>query len=229
VIYVKRFILLLFLVLSLLGGFFLLRSTREAKALNLPNFTHKDWSNWGKCKPTSCGTYEGTQKRTCEFQLFGTDQCDLNEVEYRECEVKEDDYYECEVEVTPTLTPTPTEEPSPEPEVRVISTAGAPTCDGVPFVKLPANFHVIRRGDQADLIWVPTAGNEVSIFFHENENVSNAHGFKTNNDGFETVYFLGSKNWTFGLLQWDGCATSGTVWVVDDYAQRLFRPLPYQW
>jgi hypothetical protein len=126
-------------------------------------------------------------------------------------------------------TPSPTETPSDVPHQDNWQLGGPNICQGVEFVRLPANVHVIRRGDEADVKWTPTQGGEVSIHFYENENVSNAHGLKTENDGFETIRFLGSKNWTFQVLQWEGCATSGRVTVVDGSESMLFRALPYQW
>lgn len=108
-----------------------------------------------------------------------------------------------------------------EPERGFIETspAGAPTCDGVPFVKLPANALVKRMGDDAVVQWQPTQGSEAVIYYREVGNPSNAHSLvnPVNNDGYEdNLHLLGSLDWEFGVQQKDGCAFSGIVWVVDD-------------
>ena len=129
---------------------------------------------------------------------------------------------------TPSATPEPTVEPTPRPETP-LTQAGASICQGVSFVKLPANVHVVRTGAVAEVRWTPTQGQEVSIFYWQNELPSNTHGVKTQNDGHEFIGFLGNLNWTFDVLQWDGCATSGMVRVVDGAESKLFRALPYIW
>jgi len=131
-------------------------------------------------------------------------------------------------EPTPTPsdepTPTPTEEPSPTPSEQPQPQghidpvpAGAPTCDGVPFVKLPGNALVKRTGADAVVQWQPTQGNEAVIYFRQVGNSSNAHSLGVvPNDGYEdNLHLLGSTDWEFGVQQKDGCAFSGVVWVVD--------------
>lgn len=136
------------------------------------------------------------------------------------------------LEVDPCATPTP--EPTSEPESTpsgfiALTPAGAPVCDGVPFVKLPANVHVYRNGASAEVKWVPTQGSEAHIYYFQNQNPSNAHALRDiANDGQETINLLGNLDWTFGVQQKDGCATSGTVYIVDGNEPQLFR-FNYVW
>jgi len=100
---------------------------------------------------------------------------------------------------------------------------GANICQGVPFVLLPGNVLVKRAGDSATVQWIPTQGNKAHIYYHEVQNPSNAHAvIETDNDGIETINFLGKKDWTFSVQQLDGCAASGLVSVVDGAGYKLF-------
>ncbi len=130
-------------------------------------------------------------------------------------------------EPTPEPTPTPTEQPT-IPLTNPSGPVGAPTCVGAPFVFKPGNALVKRDGDKATVQWQPTQGSEAHIYYYQNENPANKHAKgDIQNDGIEEINLLGSLNWTFGIQQKDGCATSDIVWVVDDNEVRLFRALPY--
>ena len=130
---------------------------------------------------------------------------------------------ECKVpEPTPTPEPeptvTPTEAPKSEPEDNTCHTcsATAPTCGETSPVKVAANPHVYRKGGVAIVKWFPTEGNNVNIYYHENQNPENAHAVRdSDNDGYEEIGELGNLDWTFGIQQSNGCAGGEVVWVID--------------
>ena len=223
----KLFLIALFVAFLTLIVYFSLVARGAEATVNPPTLCHhtpgnkvtKTFNNWQAYfghigQPHNGSTYD-TQGACVEPSVTPT---------LTPTPIPEEECKDCEPEVTPIP------EVTPEPEGRVESTpAGAPTCDGVPFVKLPANVHVIRNGDTAEVKWTPTQGTQAEIYYYENQNVDNKHSVKdTYNDGHEVIGLLGSKDWTFGLQQKDGCAFSGTVYIVDGNTPRLFRFL-YAW
>lgn len=143
--------------------------------------------------------------------------------------------HKCLPVVTPTVEPTPTptvveEEvtPTPTPEYRkadywdctmdnscpgVVTT---PVCRDGQVLQLPANFHVIRRGEVAILKWNPTGGSQVNVFYRENENDNWTHalGDQTNNGYIEIKNLKPEIGYTFGLQQKNGCAGGELVTAV---------------
>jgi hypothetical protein len=141
---------------------------------------------------------------------------------------------ECKVEPTPEPTVEPTPDPTPEStpgptsEPLVHHTTGTPeTCAGVPTPTEPANFHLYRNGELADLRWSPTEGDTVNIYWKNPSAGDWEHSLiNTPNDGNEIVGNLGSYDWTFGLAQVNGnCNESDIVEVVDGMTSEwiLFR------
>jgi hypothetical protein len=132
-------------------------------------------------------------------------------------------------EEEPSVTPCPSETPTPTPvETGIggsieLTPAGAPTCDGVPFVKLPGNVNVLRNGAMATVRWNPTQGGQAEIYYQNMHTQSDSHALRDiENDGVESIFLLGNKDWRFGVQQKDGCAFSGVVWVDDGSAPRLY-------
>ena len=230
----------------LLGVFSTQRLTVEAGE-NGHGGTHREWSyywgEWSECRTKSdetCGeTLRGWKTRTlyreCVWTRDGDDECKLGEVQ----ETERTERRRCVVElpVCPTPTPEPTESPEPTPEpiepprVEIpLGVAGAPTCDGVPFVQWPGNPHVLRNGDTATVRWVPTQGSQAHVYYFEVQNPANEHAVRdTENDGEVVITLLGSRDWTFGVQQKDGCAASGITWIEDGNAVRMFLPTSYSW
>lgn len=238
----KRFNVLIWIALGVLFGLILWWVTKQIPAE--ATFTHRDWSNavwsdWSKCEG-ECGQGEGTQyrikTRKCEFELFGTDHCTLNEVEVvdrqeRKCEME---VYQCE-EPTPEVTPT--EEPTPTPvpcehdctPTFAASTTNAPSCPDKSTTNVVANPHVIRAGESATVNFFITEGDSANIFYsevglpHWQHAVANV---KPNNDRFVSYTVHGlvpALGYDFGIQQKFGCSGGQTTAViVDDPSPRLF-------
>lgn len=89
----------------------------------------------------------------------------------------------------------------------------APVCSDGTILNLPANFHIMRKGDVAIARWVPTGGNLVDLYYRENENTDWTHslGDQANDGELEVQLLDPNKGYTFGLRQHQGCGGGETV------------------
>jgi len=155
--------------------------------------------------------------------------------------------YSGQCQVDPSPTPTPTVEPSvtpePTPEVtptperlpdQPLSQAGAgpaPSCSDPKPAVLPWNFHVIRKGDTAELYWIPGDANTADILYRENHVADWVHSLTIRpNIGRATVRDLvPSESYTFALRERNACSdgTIITPVVVDPPALNRLFPTTY--
>lgn len=125
---------------------------------------------------------------------------------------------ECKVpEPTPTPTPTPVPE-QPIEEEHHTSMPGAPEiCANVPTPDNPANFHLYRKGEYAELKWLPTDGDTVNIYWKNPASGNWEHSLiNSPNDGVEMIGGLGSYDWSFGLAQVNGNCNQSSIMEVED-------------
>lgn len=123
---------------------------------------------------------------------------------------KEYDTFTCEKDEEPTPTPTPTPEPSSEPTVAVSqSIPSAPTCGDTRPDKTLANFHIYRKGDQAEAKWLPdeTTSWKVNIYYKQVDAGNWQYSLiGTDDDGTEIINGLGGLDITFAGQYLNGCA-----------------------
>jgi len=103
----------------------------------------------------------------------------------------------------------------------------APVCGDTAPVLLPANPLVKRNGDSAIVQWTPTAGDKANVYYYEVQNPENKHAVRdVANNGYVEINLLGSKDWTFGVQQSQGCAGDGIVWIKDGGSNRVVLFVP---
>jgi len=222
------------LVVVMAGAFAFLLVNRVGATFSHRGWDY-DWSDWGECRSEAqCGVGEGTQSRTrtrtCKIQLFGTTHCTLGEkqvvdTEYRSCEVE---LPACEPEVTPTPIPEPK---LPEQPLTPAGAGPAPSCSDPKPAVLPWNFHVIRKGDTAELYWIPGDANTADILYRENHVSNWVHSLTIHpNIGRAVVRDLApSESYTFALRERNACSdgTIITPVVVDPPAFGKLFPTNY--
>lgn len=165
---------------------------------------------------------------------------------------KEEKYERCEPTPTlrPTTTPIPTITPTPETPATPSATPTAPstpqpesresgqhvpTCRDGAVLQLPANLHVIRNMDVAEVKWFPTGGSQVNLFYKENVSKGWTHAVPDElNDGYVKISNLNPReSYTFGLEQKNGCNGGTTVMgvVIDPPASTptLFKMNYWVW
>ena len=189
----------------------------------------------GKCESNE-GQKLHSQVRDCT-QVFlgeegyseGPDQCKEGEDQTRER------YEDCYIE-EPVACELPEEPPVEEP--RTLTEAGAPQCTDLSPILLPANFHVTRRGSEADLKWFQTQGDKVNIYFKEVSAAGWEHSvadvpakvgeFPNNYNEFTVGMLNPALGYTFGLQQASGCAGGQLVTsVVVDGPLSVTFPFSY--
>lgn len=108
---------------------------------------------------------------------------------------------------TPTPTP-PAETPFPQPQKGTSGDPGAPQCPNGDVLVLPINFFVIRNGSEAQLKWVPTAGDQVSVFYRVTGHIGWEFALADQpNNGDLTIHALNpSLGYDWGLMQHQGCS-----------------------
>ena len=229
------------LLLVLLAWRFVVVKNAEA------SFTHRDWSGskyteWSACETElQCGgVVEGTQSRekyrVCEFELWGTDHCTLNEKQ-----VLETQYQACKVELPVCEPEYPAEGLCPTACGKLAdyvddgqggqkycsatplcnNAASAPQCpNGVPATP-PANAHVVRNGSSATVNAHIPEGDRANIYYKENGADGWKHAVRdivvsgkylsyTIND------LVPALGYTFAVQASSGCAGGELVSVVVD-------------
>lgn len=120
---------------------------------------------------------------------------------------------ECDV---PDVPPPPVEEPKEEHHEAPMPSAPE-ICANVPTPENPANFHLYRKGDCAELKWLPTDGDTVNIYWKNPASGNWEHSvINSDNDGVELVCGLGGYDWTFGLAQVNGECNQSDIMEVED-------------
>ena len=126
------------------------------------------------------------------------------------------------------------EEPEDPEEPRTpssFSTPSAPVCPNGETILVPQNFHVFRNGSTAELRWVPTEGDQVNIYFRENDQAGwqHAKADQPNNGVNEITELNPALGYTFGLQQKNGCGGGElvTAVVIDPPAYGELFPFSY--
>ena len=147
---------------------------------------------------------------------------------------------ECENDcATPTPSPRPTEIPQPTETPFPQSCRGcdekpsAPMCPNSDTTVAAQNFHILRNGSQAIAKWVPTAGNQVNLYYREVGQTAWTHSVRDEaNDGYLEIGYLNpSLGYEFGLQQKADCGGGPVTAVVIDppvTKWTLFRVSYYQ-
>ena len=75
--------------------------------------------------------------------------------------------------------------------------------------KAPANFHLYRKGDVAELYWTPDGanpGDKVSVCYKQVSSNDWQYSVQVANTGFARIEGLGNLDITFGIQQVNGCS-----------------------
>lgn len=146
------------------------------------------------CRENSCVQVEGEGESNCKIDT---------------------DCFSEEVTPTPTETPRSADpwdcskdnscEKKPEP----------PVCTDGTVLQLPANFHVVRDGEQATVKWFGTGGNMADVYFKEvgQANWTHAIGDVPNKEYNEVVVHSlnPALGYEFGVRQHNGCGGGQTA------------------
>lgn len=227
-------------LLSLVAGFVLIS---KASASFLPSRTQ--WGDWGKCEPVNeCGTTKGIQSRSCSSAKWyeHDDNCKIGSQEKRSCRVN---YVKCP-EPTTVPEPTTTSEPTPVPDDPNApgfpqpcngcnNTPSAFMCPDSDVTVAPFNFFIKRKGTEAIAQWIPTAGNEVNLYYKIVGQKDWQFALRdVANSGYVVVDHLNPNlGYTFGLQQKMNCSGGQTVVAVavdpPTTVWKMFRVSQYIW
>ena len=119
---------------------------------------------------------------------------------------------------TPTPTPPPAD-PEPTPEPPKTNTTSAPVCGATVPEKPPANVHVYRKGDCAEVKWVPDGKDAPHAHIYYKENSSDGWQYSVRdieNTGSYMICGLGSMDITFAVQQANDCAAGEMSHAVID-------------
>jgi hypothetical protein len=197
-----------------------------------------NWSGWSKCQteePTqilldrvvsvdeqpACGTLSGTQTRTRTRTCQNYSGYGQNECSYAGQSQTDTDSRKCEIEIacptpTPTVTPTVTPVPGQPDPGSCNGCDQKPTafiCPDTSVAVVPTNPNVTRKGADATVQYVPTAGDKVNYYWKElgASSWQFAAGDQPNN-GYFVIHALNPNlGYVFGIQQSNGC--SGGVLV----------------
>jgi len=137
----------------------------------------------------------------------------------------------------PSPTPEATPEATPTTE-QGLTPAGAPICGDGSIVSLPIDFHVVRSGSDATLIWYKNGGDLVNIYYKEvgQANWTHAVGDVPNVDPINNYVIhalVPATGYIFAIEQHNGCGGGQLVQsvVVDgpSYLPVLWQFSYWQW
>ena len=85
-------------------------------------------------------------------------------------------------------------------------------CQVVDVTKAAENVHLYRKGGTAIVKWIPTAGDEATIYYKEVNSPDWQYSVTVKNTGYTEINDLGSLDISFALQQRNSC--SGGVSVI---------------